>query len=92
MKKFIILFLCLLFAGNVFAAELCITIPDAKVDRVLDGMCGRYEYDPNVGVTKNQFVKQKVRKFIRNSVLVYEYNQARNVISLEALTLDPNSL
>lgn len=88
MKKVIIFLLCILFAGGVFAAELCITIPDAKVTRVQDGVCGQYDYDPNTDGTKNAFVKAKVRQFLRETVLAYEYEQSKESISLESLDME----
>lgn len=88
MKKIIILILCVLLVGNVFAAELCITIPDAKVTRVLDGVCGQYRYDPNTDGTQNQFVKAKVKQFLIETVLAYEYEQSKEAIALEALSME----
>ena len=88
MKKLIIFLMCLLFAGSVFAAEVCITIPDAKVSRVLTGVCGQYNYDPNSGVTQNQFVKTKIKQFLKETTLAYEYEQSKESISLDALSLE----
>lgn len=88
MKKIIILILCILFASSVFAAELCVTIPADKVDRVLTGVCGQYRYDPNTDGTQNAFVKAKVRQFLRETVLAYEYTQSKEAIALDALSIE----
>ena len=88
MKKIVIFLICVFFAVGVFAAELCITIPDAKVTRVQDGVCGQYSYDPNTDGTKNAFIKAKVRQFLRDTVLAYEYEQSKEAISLEALSME----
>lgn len=92
MKKNIIFTICLFIVcvaiNFALAAELCITIPDAKVTRVLDGVCGQYQYDPNKDGTQNAFVKAKVKQFLKETVLAYEYNQDKEAITLEALDME----
>lgn len=81
MKKIIILILCVLFTGSVFAAELCIEVPTDKVDRAKTGMCARYNYDPNTDGTQIRFIRQQIVNFIRENVVAYEYEQDKNNIS-----------
>lgn len=89
MKKLFILLISIVFiVGSVYAAEFCITIPDAKVTRVLAGVCGQYNYDPNTDGSQNAFVKAKTRQFLRESVLAYEYEQSKESISLNALDME----
>jgi hypothetical protein len=92
MKKYIFfcfsLFVICLTINFVFAAEVCITIPDAKVNRVLTGVCGQYDYDPNTDGTQVQFVKATMKQFLRETTLAYEYEQSKEDISLDALDID----
>jgi hypothetical protein len=92
MKKIIIVLISIMFlVGSAYAVDLCISIPADKVTRVQDGVCGQYRYDPNTDGTQNAFVKKKVRQFIKESVLAYEYTQSKASIALESLVIDPNS-
>jgi len=95
MKKNIIFAVCLFIIcmtiNFTFAAELCIPIPDAKITRALDGICGQYQYDPNTDGTQIHFVKYQMRRFIRESVLAYEWKQSKESISLESFNIDPNA-
>lgn len=58
-------------------AQINLTIPDAQLQRIIDGVCGRYKYDASSGFTKPQFVKQKIGDMIKNAVLAYEVEVVR---------------
>ena len=54
-------------------------IPDTVKDRVIDGICGQYEYDKYLSetsdspvLTKAQFSKKKIINFIKSTVIAYE--------------------
>lgn len=51
---------------------LSITIPDDISTRVVDALCGLYGYNPASGLTRNQFAKQVVITFVKDSVKDYE--------------------
>lgn len=92
MKKNIVFAVCLfivcMLINIVFAAELCITIPDHLVTRVQDGVCGQYRYDPNTDGTQNAFVKAKTKQFIRETVLAYEYEQSKAALVPDPLDME----
>lgn len=65
-------------------ATITVTIPNAILPRVIDGMAYHHGYaptlengDPNPE-TKAQFAQRKVREFIKQSVRDAEIEQARN--------------
>ena len=64
-------------------ANFTITIPDAIVSRVVDGLAGQHGYqatttDEDTGVvtpnpeTKQDFARRMMRKWIKESVVAYE--------------------
>ena len=66
-------------------AEIVIKIPDAKLNRVVDGVCGNFGYQENVPdpdndgevmpnpQTKGQFAKAQIVKYTKDCVRAYEY-------------------
>lgn len=67
-------------------ASVTFTIPDEKVPRVREAMLGMYpipfwvnpateEYEPQF--TENQWMKERVRQFIRDTVHQWEVRQAK---------------
>lgn len=74
-------------------AEITITIPDEKVDRVKDALIGLYpiplapsEEEGSEGemipqYTENQWSKQCVINFLKRSVARFEQKQARDAIA-----------
>ena len=67
-------------------AQIIITIPDAQIQRILDGICGQYKYDTASGITKAQFARQKVGEMIKNIVLAYETETAKAIAEEQART------
>lgn len=71
-------------------ATLVLTIPDAQLTRVVDGIAGQYNYqtmvpgatplDPPVTnpETKNQFAKRMMIKWAKETVKAWEASQAAN--------------
>lgn len=68
-------------------AQITIDIPDDKVSRVRDAFAGEYGWSPDLGVTKTQFTKIQVIKYIKTVVKNNEGNhqagQARAAIENE---------
>lgn len=79
-------------------ALISITIPDAQLTRVVDGIAGQYNYqamvpgaalsDPPVTnpETKNAFVKRMMIKWVKESVKAWEATQASNTARDTAIT------
>jgi len=61
-------------------ASITITIPDAVMPRVIDGLCGQGNYQAVVdGETKGQFAKRYVLEWIRREVVGWESRVAQDV-------------
>lgn len=79
-------------------ATLVLTIPDAQLTRVVDGIAGQHNYqamvpapipsDPPVTnpETKNQFAKRMMIKWAKDSVKAWEASQAANTARDTAIT------
>lgn len=82
MKKLLFIFVAVFLLTNlVYAAEVTITIPDAKVDRVKSAMEGVYPIprDPITHkplFTQAQWVKKCLINFIVRTVHIYETEKA----------------
>lgn len=62
-------------------ANITIQIPDASLNRVINGICDAYEYDRAImGMpsppTKTQFAKSRIIEFIKSTVRSAEVNIA----------------
>lgn len=57
-------------------AEFGLTIPDDQVDRVVDALCAVGGYGPGAGVSKREFARQVVIRYVRTTVAQVERNQA----------------
>ncbi len=73
-------------------AQIIINIPNAVVNRVVNGLCGQFGYNEYLedGVTPNpetpaQFAKQVVVQFVKNGVKAWEASQAAEQARLAAL-------
>lgn len=74
MKKLI---LALIFVPSLsFGAQITINIPEEVEQRVLDAFAIRFDFDPNDGLTKGQFAKQKIIEVIKNIVIETESRRA----------------
>jgi hypothetical protein len=49
-------------------ANITFSVPDDQIDRILKAL----NYDPNSGVTKQQFIKRYIRGQIMTQVINYE--------------------
>lgn len=56
--------------------EVRITIPDDRATRVIDALCVRYGFDAAGGQTKLQFVRDLLRRWIRDEVRDHEIQMA----------------
>jgi len=56
-------------------ATLSIEIPNEHMTRILDGVCAVYGYEPGSGLTKAQFVKQVIVKFVKSAVKNFENSE-----------------
>lgn len=75
MKK--LLAILILSATPTFAADITITVPDALLPRVVDGLCGAFNYDMNhstspVDETRGQFSQRMAKGMVRQAVINYE--------------------
>jgi hypothetical protein len=57
-------------------ASITITIPDTAINRVQDGFAYELGWTSELGVTKAQFTKQQVIKFMKQTVKNAEINQS----------------
>lgn len=55
-------------------ANISITIPDDKVTRVREAFASEYGWTSDLEVTKAEFAKQQIIKFIKNTVKNNEGN------------------
>lgn len=66
-------------------ANITFTIPDAKLQRVVDAMKGLYPIPTDANqdplFTDNQWAKEAVRRWIRDTVARYEQKTAMDAIS-----------
>lgn len=85
-------------------AAISVTIPDALLQRVLDGFAGQYGYaatipDPNNPSsnipnpqTKAAFTKQRVLEFIQQVVIAWEAKNAGETARIAAVTKAQNEI
>ena len=55
-----------------------LTIPDALAARIEAAVVARYGWTPELGVTRNQFLKRRLRAFLLQEVGAYEVETAAN--------------
>lgn len=53
-------------------ATLTITVSDDVAPRVFDALSARYGYDPASGLTKAQFVRDLIKKWMKDETLAHE--------------------
>lgn len=62
------------------ATNISISIPDASVSRIVDDLCGALGYaayqEGGGSMTKNQYAKQCLIDFVKNTCRSYEQRQA----------------
>ena len=61
-------------------AEIKIIIPDSKLQRVIDDICGALNYTGDKGETKAQYAKRMIIKYVKDTMKNYESQQAANVV------------
>lgn len=64
-------------------AQVTITINDASVARVLDALCGLYNYNPAVHGTKVDFAKQCLMRWLQQSTLDWEAMEKRRLFEAD---------
>ena len=70
-------------------ADITLTIPNASLTRIIDGICNAYNYDLAIeGVsnppTKGQFAKAKIIEFVKTTVKNEEISAAQQAITSDA--------
>ena len=66
--------------------NITFTIPEAKIQRVIDAMKGLYEIplvDDEPEFTETQWAKEKVRRWIIEQVQRYENIVAKNAVNVQ---------
>lgn len=74
-------------------ASFTITIPDEKVQDLLDKFALHYNYDPESGVTKAAFAKTRIKDYIRDAYRrgAIKEIEHQNLINNAAIQADANS-
>lgn len=57
-------------------ANLTLSVPDGSVTRIQDAVCGQCNWKASSGLTKNQFLLQVLRDYLKSIVIRYEADQA----------------
>lgn len=62
-------------------AEIRLTIPDDKIQNVVDALCdsGNYDGEAQVGETKAQFAKRMLAAYLNAQVKSYAAKQAADI-------------
>lgn len=63
--------------------NISITVPDAQQTRVIDSFCQKHGYDVALGLTKIQFIKRIIARFIKNSILENEVGPYADAAAVE---------
>lgn len=61
-------------------ASISINIPDQHIDRVTEALAGSGHWNPDLGVTKQQYAKQVIQQMIKERTLNYERAQLRQTV------------
>lgn len=68
-------------------AQVTITIPDDKIARVRDAFANEYGWTAELGITKAEFTRQQIIKFIKQTLKNNEGNiqagQARQTVEAD---------
>lgn len=67
-------------------AQIVIDIPDQYVTPVLDAFAATYRWSVESGLTKSQFAKQQVAKFIKEVYQRYQADQASETARQTSVT------
>jgi len=59
-------------------ATITLTIPDDKVQQILDGVCQFHGYNPSSGLTKAEFAKFMIIQILKNTVKDAELQTIRD--------------
>lgn len=57
-------------------AQIVITIPDAALQRVIDALCARGNWTPDLGITKAAYAKQQLALIVKSITFQHERQQA----------------
>ena len=71
-------------------AEIVLTIPNGQVARAVDALCssGGYSGSPTDQPARREFAREVVAKFIRQTVMQAERQQAMSA-AMASVTVDP---
>jgi hypothetical protein len=58
-------------------ATITLNIPDAALPRVVDALCARAHWSPDLGVAKGPFAKAALAQWLREETLRYELSVAQ---------------
>lgn len=72
-------------------AQINFTIPDDKINRVLDAFANSFGYQAGQGQTKAQFAKAKIRDYIRE-IVVRSEGRAAQQVALNTVQADVDSI
>lgn len=72
-------------------ANITLTIPDDKVQRILDAFAAEFGWTTESGVTKAQFTKAQVIEYIKQVTRNFEANVAANT-ARQSVNTDVNSI
>jgi len=67
-------------------AQITITIPDNVVNEVLDAFADKYEWTPEIGITRANFARKKVAAYIKATYIEYKDKQSHTVRLQQAET------
>lgn len=57
-------------------AQISLNIPDAALPRVIEALCARGHWSPELGIPKGAFAKQALVAWLKDEVQRYEHRQA----------------
>ena len=82
MRYLLALLFVVVFTGKAYSATITLTIPDEKLERVTNAIKGIYPIPDNDGdgeldYTPNQWAKEYVRQWVRDTVYRWEVIDAK---------------
>lgn len=72
-------------------ANITVTIPDDKIQRIIDAFAAEFGWTTESGLTKAQFTKQQVIEYIKQVTRNYEANLAAST-ARNTVNTDVNSI
>lgn len=72
-------------------AQVTLTVPDDKVDRIRDAFAAEFGWTAESGLTKTQFLKQQIIEYVKQVTRNHEANQAA-ATARQTVNSDVNSI